>query len=114
MFTEVGYEVEVFSPAGGKCEADAMSDPNDASGYSKTDLISQGFIHTPELKALVDNTKKVADIDVARFDAIVVAGDDGVEDPAARVGRLGVQVAVGASCGLVVVAFGVHRLRRAS
>ncbi len=31
-----------------------MSDPNDASGYSKTDLISQGFIHTPELKALVE------------------------------------------------------------
>jgi putative intracellular protease/amidase len=51
-----------------------MSDPNDASGYSKTDLISQGFIHTPELKALVDNTKKVADIDVAAFDAMVVAG----------------------------------------
>jgi putative intracellular protease/amidase len=51
-----------------------MSDPNDASGYSKTDLISQGFIHTPELKVLVDNTKKVADIDVAKFDAIVVAG----------------------------------------
>ncbi|TCT25178.1 type 1 glutamine amidotransferase domain-containing protein [Thermomonas haemolytica] len=74
VFTEAGYEVEVFSPNGGKCEADAMSDPNDASGYSKTDLISQGFIHTPELKALVDNTKKVTDIDVARFDAIVVAG----------------------------------------
>ena len=74
VFTEVGYEVEVFSPAGGKCEADGMSDPSDASGYSKTDLISQGFIHTPELKALVENTKKVADIDVAAFDAIVVAG----------------------------------------
>jgi hypothetical protein len=55
----------------------AMSDPNDASGYSKTDLISQGFIHTPELKALVDNTQKVADLDVAAFDAIVVAGGPG-------------------------------------
>jgi putative intracellular protease/amidase len=74
VFTEVGYEVEVFSPSGGACQADGMSDPNDASGYSKTDLISQGFIHTPELMALVDNTKKVADIDVAAFDAIVVAG----------------------------------------
>jgi putative intracellular protease/amidase len=51
-----------------------MCDPNDASGYSKTDLICQGFIHTPELKALVDNTKKVSDIDVTAFDAIVVAG----------------------------------------
>ena len=73
-FEEAGYEVEVFSPDGGKCEADGMSDPSDASGYSKTDLISQGFIHTPELKALVDNTRRVGEIDVSRFDAIVVAG----------------------------------------
>jgi putative intracellular protease/amidase len=73
-FDEAGYEVEVFSPDGGKCEADAMSDPNDASGYSKTDLISQGFIHTPELMARVQNTAKVAEIDISRFDAIVVAG----------------------------------------
>jgi putative intracellular protease/amidase len=73
-FEEAGYEIEVFSPDGGKCEPDAMSDPNDASGYSKTDLVSQGFIHTPELRALVDATKPVAAIDVARFDAIVVAG----------------------------------------
>jgi putative intracellular protease/amidase len=33
-FTEKGYEVEIFSPDGGKCEPDALSDPNDASGYS--------------------------------------------------------------------------------
>jgi putative intracellular protease/amidase len=74
VFSEVGYGVEVFSPNGGACLADSMSDPNDASGYSKTDLISQGFIHTPELKAQVDHTRPVADIDVAAFDAIVVAG----------------------------------------
>lgn len=73
-FMEAGYEVEVFSPAGGACSADAMSDPNDPSGYSKTDLISQGFIHTPELKALVDNTRKVSEIDLAAFDALLVAG----------------------------------------
>lgn len=73
-FEEAGYEVEVFSPNGGKCEADGMSDPNDASGYSSTDLISQGFMHTPKLKALVENTRKVSEIDVKAFDAIVVAG----------------------------------------
>lgn len=73
-FHEVGYEVEVFSPAGGKCEADGMSDPRDASGYSASDLISMGFIHTPSLAALVERTRPVAEIDVARFDAIVVAG----------------------------------------
>ena len=74
VFTEKGYEVELFSPAGGRCEADAMSDPSDASGYSASDLITQGFIHTPKLKALVDATRPVADLDVDAFDAIVVAG----------------------------------------
>jgi len=73
-FLEAGYEVEVFSPAGGKCEADAMSDPRDASGYSASDLISMGFIATSSLAALVEDTKPVAAIDPARFDAIVVAG----------------------------------------
>ena len=74
VFEEKGYEVEIFSPDGGPCDADALSDPNDASGYSSSDLVSQGFIHTPKLKALVGNTKCAADIDVDKFDAIVVAG----------------------------------------
>ncbi len=73
-FHEVGYEVEVFSPAGGKCEADGMSDPRDASGYSASDLISMGFVSTPNLAALVEKTKPVSEISVARFDAIIVAG----------------------------------------
>src|SRR5580658_5253742 len=73
-FTEKGYEVEIFSPKGGKCEADAMSDPRDPSGYSAADIVSMGFIATPRLAALVESTKKVAEIDLAGFDAIVVAG----------------------------------------
>ncbi len=32
-FTEVGYEVEIASPKGGKIEMDAMSDPRDPSGH---------------------------------------------------------------------------------
>jgi putative intracellular protease/amidase len=73
-FREKGYEIEVFSPNGGRCEGDAMSDPRDASGYSAEDLISTGFLSTPKLAALVDKTGKTADIDVKGFDAIVVAG----------------------------------------
>jgi putative intracellular protease/amidase len=73
-FHEAGYEVEVFSPAGGKCEADGMSDPRDASGYSSSDLVSMGFLSTPALAALVEKTRPVSEIDLARFDAIVVAG----------------------------------------
>jgi putative intracellular protease/amidase len=73
-FTERGYEVDVFSPRGGTCEADAMSDPRDPSGYSASDLISMGFIATPALARLVDATRPVADLDIDAFDAIVVAG----------------------------------------
>jgi len=73
-FTEKGYEEEVYSPDGGKCEADAMSDPRDPSGYSETDLISMGFIATPKLAALVENTKPVRGLKISEFDAIVVAG----------------------------------------
>jgi putative intracellular protease/amidase len=74
VLTQAGYEVELFSPNGGKCEADGMSDPRDPSGYSATDLISMGFIATPRLAALVDKTKPVSEIPLAGFDAIVVAG----------------------------------------
>ncbi|WP_448955397.1 type 1 glutamine amidotransferase domain-containing protein [Labrys neptuniae] len=72
--TEKGYEVEVFSPEGGKCEADVMSSPHDPSDYSSSDLISAGFMAMPKLMSLVENTRKVSEIDVSRFDAIVVAG----------------------------------------
>jgi putative intracellular protease/amidase len=74
VFTEKGYEVEIFSPNGGKCEADGMSDPRDASGYSASDLITMGFVNTPALMKRVVETRKVSEIDVSKFDAIVVAG----------------------------------------
>ncbi len=77
FLTEKGFAVDVFSPEGGKCEADAMSDPRDPSGYSETDIISRGFIATPKLMALVENTGKVSEIDVAAYEAIVVAGGQG-------------------------------------
>ena len=73
-FAEQGYEVEVFSPSGGRCEPDGLSDPRHPSGYSSSDLISMGFIATAGLAAVIEETKQVAEIEVGRFDAIVVAG----------------------------------------
>jgi putative intracellular protease/amidase len=73
-FQEQGYETEVFSPKGGNCVADDMSDPRDPSEYSATDLISMGFIATAKLASLVENTKNVSEIDVNKFDALIVAG----------------------------------------
>ncbi|HEU0030050.1 MAG TPA: type 1 glutamine amidotransferase domain-containing protein [Kofleriaceae bacterium] len=74
VLAEAGYELEIFSPHGGRCEADAMSDPRDASGYSASDLITMGFLATPKLAEIVAATRPVSAIELARFDAILVAG----------------------------------------
>ena len=73
-FREVGYDVTVASPEGGRCELDAWSDPRDASKYSFGDILTMGFINTPEYWALVENTPRLADQHYTEFDAIVVVG----------------------------------------
>ena len=64
----------IASPAGGKVEFDAYSDPRDESKWASEDLISMGFIHTPELMALLENTPRLADLDWSGYDALMVAG----------------------------------------
>jgi len=76
-FSEAGYQVEIFSPKGGKCEADALSDPEDASQWQAEDVISRGYKHDPQFVKLVEETRPVDDIELDRFDAIVVAGGQG-------------------------------------
>jgi putative intracellular protease/amidase len=73
-FTEVGYEVEIFSPSGGACTSDAMSDPEDESKWQAEDVISRGYKHDAEFMELVESTKSVDAIAVDDFDALVVAG----------------------------------------
>ena len=54
-----------------------MSDPRDDSRWSAGDLISMGFIHTPEYVRLVEETRPAREIELDKFDAIVVAGGQG-------------------------------------
>jgi putative intracellular protease/amidase len=72
--TEAGFEVTIASPDGGKVEADALSDPRDPSKWSAEDLISMGFLSTPELTALLEDTPALGDLDLDGFEAILVAG----------------------------------------
>jgi putative intracellular protease/amidase len=72
--TERGVEVTVASPDGGKVEFDALSDPRDESRWSSEDLISMGFIHTPELMALLADTPRLADLDWSSYDALLICG----------------------------------------
>ena len=72
--TQRGIAVTIASPDGGKVELDALSDPRDDSKWSADDLITMGFLNTPELAALLDDTPKLAELDLAEYDAIMVAG----------------------------------------
>jgi len=72
--TERGVEVTIASPDGGKVEMDALSDPRDESQWSSEDLITMGFINTPQLMELLDDTPKLADLDLHEYDAIMIAG----------------------------------------
>jgi putative intracellular protease/amidase len=73
-FNQVRYDVTIASPEGGKVELDALSDPRDESKWSVDDLISMGFLNTPELVALLEDTPRLADLELREFDAIVVCG----------------------------------------
>ncbi len=77
QFTEAGYQVGIFSPNGGRCQADAMSNPEDASQWQAEDVISRGYLHDPAFIELVENTRRVDEIDVDSYDALVVAGGQG-------------------------------------
>ncbi len=73
-FTGTGYQLDIVSPKGGKVQIDAYSDPRDPSGYSAHDLISMGFLSTPNLAALLEDTRSINDVTIADYDALFVAG----------------------------------------
>jgi putative intracellular protease/amidase len=76
-FVEIGFEVDIASPKGGKVELDAYSDPRHQSGYSAWDIISMGFLHTKPLADLLENTKALAGIRHEDYESIIVCGGQG-------------------------------------
>lgn len=72
--TEAGFRVTIASPDGGKVEMDALSDPRDPSKWAAEDLITMGFVNTPELAALLENTPALDSLDLSRFEALLIAG----------------------------------------
>lgn len=73
-FIKAGCPVTIASPNGGQVEFDSLSDPRDASGYSKDDALSLQYINQPEFMELLENTVAIGDLDMNGFDAIVVCG----------------------------------------
>ena len=76
-FSERGYLIDVASPEGGRLQADSWSDPRDESKYSADDLISLGFVNSPEHMTLVEESKPLSDVRVADYDALLVIGGQG-------------------------------------
>jgi putative intracellular protease/amidase len=76
-FTEAGWGVDVYSPDGGRCEWDAMSDPEDPSQWQAEDVISRGYKHDPAFLRLIEDTRPVRELDVEAYDVMVVAGGQG-------------------------------------
>ena len=73
-FSEKGYQVEIVSPKGGKVAIDGYSDPRDASGYSAHDILSLGFLSSPQHVAMLEQTRSIAEVNPADYDALFVAG----------------------------------------
>ncbi len=73
-FVEAGYEVEIRSPEGGALQADGFSDPEDESGYSAADILSLGFKKSAQHRGLLEDTKSIADVNPAHYDAVFLVG----------------------------------------
>lgn len=69
-----GHRVVIASPAGGRVEADAYSDPRDASGYSRDDALSREYLERADFNRLLTATPAIANIAPGDFAAVIVAG----------------------------------------
>jgi putative intracellular protease/amidase len=74
---EHGYQVDIASPDGGELLPDAWSDPRDPSGYSAHDLLSLGFISSPTHAELVRSSKRLAEVSIDGYDAVLLVGGQG-------------------------------------
>lgn len=77
VFQEAGYEVTLVSTEGGKLMMDGYSNPTDASGYSAHDVISLGYMQQKWFTDMLENTKKLTEVNPADYDAIFLVGGQG-------------------------------------
>jgi putative intracellular protease/amidase len=74
VFSEAGYRVDIVSPQGGTLQVDGYSDPRDASGYSAHDILSLGFLTSPQHAKLLVDTPSIEGVSPAGYDAVFLAG----------------------------------------
>lgn len=77
VFQEAGYEIELVSTEGGKLEMDGFSNPSDASGYSAHDVISLGYLQQSWFNEILNNSRKLTEVNQADYAAIFLVGGQG-------------------------------------
>lgn len=77
VFQEAGYEVELVSTEGGKLMMDSYSNPTDPSGYSAHDVISLGYLQLDWFNKMLEDTKKLSEVDAKNYAAIFLVGGQG-------------------------------------
>jgi putative intracellular protease/amidase len=74
---ERGAEIDFASPVGGKVVWDSYSDPYFKDSTEPDDLVSKGFLSDNALRAKLETTLTLKDVDLSRYDAVHVAGGRG-------------------------------------
>lgn len=77
IFQEAGYDIDLVSTEGGKLEMDSYSNPTDASGYSAGDIISLGYMQKPGFNKMLEQTKKITEVNTKDYVAIFLVGGQG-------------------------------------
>jgi putative intracellular protease/amidase len=75
--TERGVTVDFASPAGGKVVWDQYSDPYFKNSTEPEDLVSKGFLSDNTLRAKLESTMLLKDVNLDPYDAVHVAGGRG-------------------------------------
>ena len=71
---ERGVAVDFASPEGGKVVWDPYSDPYFKDSTEPEDLVSKGFLSDNALRAKLDSTLKLKDVNLDQYEAVHVAG----------------------------------------
>jgi putative intracellular protease/amidase len=76
-FIERHIEVDIASPKGGKLSILNLSDPYDPNSQEAEDIVSKGFLSDKALVQKMETTIPLADLDLARYDGVHIAGGGG-------------------------------------
>lgn len=74
---EAGFEVDLASIRGGTVPLGPHSAPRLANSEVRDDIISMGFLNSPQHAEKLNNTLRLSEVDLSAYDAIFFSGGSG-------------------------------------